>query len=147
MSKRSLIFQLLNSNTHEMSSTSATTITTLEDLVKDPKFAAHCSSFKKAAGTIAMFQFICGFDEFKERLSKADQDRLDEWLTCDDPTVDPAWMKGAVVQQVDASQFTPQAARALSGLAKLFPTKVCPDCHQAVQVGTKCIVTLMYHDP
>lgn len=131
-----------------MSSASTSTLTlTLEDLVKDPKFAAHCSSFKKAAGTLAMFRLIYGFDEFKERLSKADQDQLDKWLTSDDPTVEPAWMKGAVVQQVDASQFTPQAARALSRLTKVFPTKVCPDCHQAVQVGTKCIETLMFHDP
>jgi hypothetical protein len=128
-------------------STSASAITTLEGLAKEPQFAALCNNFKQASGTPAMFAMFFNFDEHKKRLNQSDQDRLDKWLTSENPTVDPDWLKGAVVQQVNASQFTPQEAKGLSGLAKLFPTKVCPDCHQAVQVGTKCIETLMYHHP
>lgn len=126
-------------------STSTSTITTLENLAKEPEFATLCNNFKKTAGSKAMFALIYSFDTFKSRLSQSDKNRLDDWLASDNPTVDPDWLKGAVVQQIDASQFTPQAAKALSGLASLFPTRVCPDCHQAVQVGTKCFKTLDYH--
>jgi len=128
-------------------STSASAITTLEDLAKEPKFATLCSNIQKVSGTPAMFGMLYDFDEPKKRLSQPDQARLDKWLTSADLTVNPDWLKGAVVKQVNASQFTPQAVKGLSGLTKLFPTKVCPDCHQAVQVGTKCIETLMYHHP
>ncbi len=116
----------------------------LEDLSKEFSFATLCNDLIRNPGS-DFFRLHSQFGPYKERLSSSDQRRLDDWLDSGF-MFSPDWLKTSV-QTLNPKDFTVQTAKGLPTLASLMPSKVCPDCHQACEMGTKCKVLYGYHMP
>ena len=116
----------------------------LEDLSKESPFVTLCNDLIKNYRS-DFFKLYDQFEPYKERLSSSNQERLDEWLNFGF-SFSPDWLKTSV-QTLNPKDFTVQTAKGLPTLASLMPSKVCPDCHQACEMGTKCQVSYGYHMP